>query len=155
MNFFNRRRGFALVAFFLLLAALAAGAESPQSGLNVVEVDVAGHTLEVEVAATPESRSMGLMHRRMLPENRGMLFVFPVATVHSMWMANTHIPLSVAYLDSGGRIINILDMPPLTREPFSAAGSALYAIEANRGWFAKRGIKAGAQVRGLPPGPGR
>lgn len=145
---------------FLLLALLLAAtalvrAEAPQSGLHVIKVDVAGHALEVEVAATPESRSMGLMHRRMLPENRGMLFVFPVATVHSMWMANTHIPLSVAYLDSGGRIINILDMPPLTREPFSAAGSALYAIEANRGWFAKRGIKAGAQVRGLPPGPGR
>ncbi len=152
---FNRGTRIALTALSLLLFALPGVAESPQRGLKVIELDVAGHKLDVEVAATPESRSQGLMHRRMLPENRGMLFVFPVATVQRMWMANTPLPLSVAYLDSGGRILNILDMPPLSYNTFSAAGDALYAIETNQGWFAKRGIKAGTQVKGLPPEPGR
>jgi len=144
-----------LAAIALLLVSMLAGAQQPQTGLKVIELELAGHRLDVEVAATPETRSMGLMHRRMLPENRGMLFVFPEAAVHRMWMANTPIPLSVAYLDAGGRILNILDMPPFTHETFAAAGDALYAIETNRGWFAQRGIKPGIQVQGLPPGPGR
>lgn len=155
MSGVNHRNRIALAALWLLLVALTAGSEQLRSELRVIELDVAGHKLDVEVAATPESRSQGLMHRRMLPENRGMLFVFPQAAAHSMWMANTHIPLSVAYLDRGGRIINILDMPPLTYNTFSAAGDALYAIETNQGWFARRGIKTGAQVGGLPPEPGR
>lgn len=134
----------------LLLAACAARAEAPQTGLPVIELDIAGHKLTVEVAATPESRNIGLMHRRMLPEDRGMLFVFPVPAIYSMWMANTHIPLSVAYLDPQGRIINIRDMPPLTHSSYSAGDDALYAIETNQGWFAKRGIGPGTLVKGLP-----
>lgn len=134
----------------LLLAACAARADTPQTGLPVIELDVAGHKLTVEVAATPESRNLGLMHRRMLPEDRGMLFVFPVPAIYSMWMANTHIPLSVAYLDVMGRVINIRDMPPLTHSSFSAGDDALYAIEVNQGWFAKRGIGPGVVVKGLP-----
>ncbi|HET9701021.1 MAG TPA: DUF192 domain-containing protein [Burkholderiales bacterium] len=134
----------------LLLAACAARAEAPQTGLPVVELDIAGHKLTVEVAATPESRNIGLMHRRMLPEDRGMLFVFPVPAIYSMWMANTHIPLSVAYLDPQGRVINIRDMPPLTHSSYSAGDDALYAIETNQGWFAKRGIGPGTLVKGLP-----
>lgn len=134
----------------LLLAACAARAEAPQTGLPVIELDIAGHKLTVEVAATPESRNIGLMHRRMLPEDRGMLFVFPVPAIYSMWMANTHIPLSVAYLDPQGRIINIRDMPPLTHSSYSAGDDALYAIETNQGWFAKRGIGPGTVVKGLP-----
>lgn len=134
----------------LLLAACAARAEAPQTGLPVIELDIAGHKLTVEVAPTPESRNIGLMHRRMLPEDRGMLFVFPVPAIYSMWMANTHIPLSVAYLDPQGRIINIRDMPPLTHSSYSAGDDALYAIETNQGWFAKRGIGPGTVVKGLP-----
>lgn len=134
----------------LLLAACAARAEAPQTGLPVIGLDIAGHKLTVEVAATPESRNIGLMHRRMLPEDRGMLFVFPVPAIYSMWMANTHIPLSVAYLDPQGRIINIRDMPPLTHSSYSAGDDALYAIETNQGWFAKRGIGPGTLVKGLP-----
>jgi hypothetical protein len=144
-----------LLLAWLLAAASVARADAPQRGLPVIELELAGHRLEVEVAATPESRALGLMHRRMLPEHRGMLFVFPEPAVYSMWMANTHIPLSVAYVDPEGRIINIRDMPPLTHASFAAAGDALYAIEANQGWFAKRGIGPGTLVKGLPPERGR
>ncbi len=139
-----------LLIAWLLGAAAPARAEAPQTGLPVIELDLAGHKLEVEVAATPETRNLGLMHRRMLPENRGMLFVFPAPSIYSMWMANTHIPLSVAYLDAQGRVINIRDMPPLTHSSFAAGDDALYAIEVNQGWFAKRGIGPGTVVKGLP-----
>ncbi|HSD61764.1 MAG TPA: DUF192 domain-containing protein [Burkholderiales bacterium] len=142
-----------LLAWLLVVAPVRA--DAPQTGLPVIEIELAGHKLEVEVAATPDTRSIGLMHRRMLPENRGMLFVFPEPSIYSMWMANTHIPLSVAYLDTQGRVINIRDMPPLTHSSFAAGGDALYAIEANQGWFAKRGIGPGTVVNGLPQGRGK
>lgn len=138
-----------------LLASALARADAPQTGLPVIELELAGHKLSVEVAATPESRNLGLMHRRMLPEDRGMLFVFPVPAIYSMWMANTHIPLSVAYLDPQGSVINIRDMPPLTHSSYSAGDDALYAIEANQGWFAKRGIGPGTVVKGLPRDRGK
>ena len=144
-----------LYLVWLLAGAVAARADAPQSGLPVVEIEIAGHKLEVEVAATPESRTMGLMYRRMLPEDWGMLFVFPEPAIYSMWMANTYIPLSVAYLDAQGRVINIRDMPPLTHSSYSAGDNALYAIEANPGWFAKRGIGPGTAVKGLPRVRGR
>ncbi|HEX6829286.1 MAG TPA: DUF192 domain-containing protein, partial [Burkholderiales bacterium] len=135
---------------WLLAAAALARAEAPQAGLPVIEIDLAGQKLNVEVAATPESRTIGMMYRRMLPEDWGMLFVFPEPAIYSMWMANTYIPLSVAYLDPQGRIINIRDMPPLTHSSYSAGDNALYAIEVNQGWFAKRGIGPGTAVKGLP-----
>lgn len=143
----KRRR--ALIAAALLLARPgAARAELPE-----VALQVSGHQLTAEVASTEAERSRGLMHRRMLPENRGMLFVFPRAALHAMWMVNTYVPLSVAFLDREGVIINIEDMTPLTQTPHPASRPAKYALEANRGWFAKRGIKAGAKVEGLNQAP--
>jgi hypothetical protein len=93
------------------------------------------------------------MHRRILPENRGMLFVFRETANHAMWMMNTYVPLSVAFLDERGTIINIEDMKPHSRDTHAAARPAKYALEANRGWFAKRGIKPGAKVEGLERAP--
>ena len=128
----------------LWLAAAPAAAQLPE-----VSLTIDGHALTAEVAATTETRSQGLMHRRMLPEGRGMLFVFRETGAHAMWMMNTYIPLSVAFLDEGGRIINIEDMQPHTRDSHGAARPARYALEMNQGWFAKRKIKPGARVEGL------
>ena len=115
-----------------------------------------GHRLTAEVASTDPQRAKGLMHRRMLPENRGMLFVFPDVAHHGMWMVNTFVPLSVAFLDRDGTVINIADMQPQTETAHSAARPAKYALEANQGWFKKRGIKPGAKVEGLEnAGPAR
>jgi uncharacterized membrane protein (UPF0127 family) len=92
----------------------------------------------------------------MLPENRGMLFVFQDIAMHGMWMMNTFIPLSVAFVDRDGTIINIADMQPQTQNTHSAAKPAKYALEMNLGWFAKRGIKPGAKIEGLEKaGPAR
>jgi hypothetical protein len=130
------------------LAFPAAGAQLPEMPLAVD-----GHKLVVEVAATEEARAQGLMHRRILPESRGMLFVFREPAQHAMWMMNTYVPLSVAVLDERGRIINIADMQPHTRDTHAAAKPAKFALEVNRGWFAKRSIKPGARIEGLERAP--
>lgn len=138
----------ALAALAFALIACFARAELPEIALTVN-----GHSITVEVASTDAERTQGLMHRRMLPESRGMLFVFPLTELHGMWMMNTYIPLSVAFLDQNGVIINIADMEPHTRNAHAAVKPAKYALETNRGWFAKRGIKPGAKIEGLGRAP--
>lgn len=138
----------ALAAAALILLAAGARAELPQ-----ITLSIGGHKITAEVASADAERAQGLMHRRMLPENRGMLFVFPQAAAHSMWMMNTYIPLSVAFLDANGVIINIADMEPHTRNTHGAAQPAKYALETNQGWFRKRGIKPGTKVEGLKNAP--
>lgn len=138
----------ALIAAVLLLGTTSARAELPE-----IPLAISGHRITAEVASTDAQRSRGLMHRRMLPENRGMLFVFTEPALHAMWMVNTYVPLSVAFLDAAGVIINIEDMTPLTQTPHPATRPAKYALEANLGWFKKRGIQPGAKVEGLDRAP--
>lgn len=135
-------------ACFWLGINCAAHAELPE-----ITLTVNGHKLTAEVAYTGPARTQGLMHRRILPENRGMLFVFRDTAHHAMWMMNTHIPLSVAFLDERGVIINIADMEPRTRDTHAAAMPAKYALEMNRGWFGKRGSGPGTQVEGIEGAP--
>jgi uncharacterized membrane protein (UPF0127 family) len=134
----------------LVLAIPAATAAQP---LPEVVLTAGGYALTVEVAHTVPTRTQGLMHRRILPEDRGMLFVFPDVERHAMWMMNTHIPLSVAFLDERGVIINIEDMKPHTQDAHPAAKPAKYALEANLGWFRKRGVKPGTKIEGLEKAP--
>ncbi|HQW38590.1 MAG TPA: DUF192 domain-containing protein [Usitatibacteraceae bacterium] len=141
--------GFAARALAALLLA-AAGLAQAEAPLPVRQVKVAGHALRVEVAATIEQRMKGLMFREKLGAGDGMLFVFDEPGYHAMWMKNTPLPLSVAFVDGAGAILNILDMEPHTLDQHAAAGPAVYAIETNKGWFAKRRIKAGDKVTGLP-----
>jgi len=137
-----------LVILLILLVSAPVSAEMP-----VIQLRVANHVLSTEVAHTQTSRTQGLMYRQSMGENRGMLFVFPETGYHSMWMVNTNIPLSVAFVDEKGVILNIADMVPHTRTAHSSAGAAKYAIEANLGWFWERGIKAGKHVSGLERAP--
>lgn len=142
-------------AAFVLAAsfAFAAAPARAEAKLPTIPVRVSGHALKVEVAATPESRRLGLMFREKLGRNDGMLFVYEEPGYHSMWMMNTPLALSVAFIDGEGRILNILDMEPRTLDSHMAAGPARYAIETNQGWFAERRIKAGDKVTGLPKAP--
>lgn len=135
------------ILFFLCWAQLA-HAQLPETVLTM-----RGQKIIVEVASTDNERAQGLMHRRMLPENRGMLFVFPESALHGMWMMNTYVPLSVAFIDDRGVIINIEDMQPQTQSSHVAARPAKYALEANLGWYRKRGIKPGDKVEGLQRAP--
>ncbi len=131
----------------LLLAGTAA-AEMPR-----MELTASFHRIDAEVAADQNNRMQGLMQRRAMGVNQGMLFVFPQAARHCMWMRNTFLPLSVAFLDDEGRILNIEDMQPQTEDNHCAAGAARFALEMNIGWFAAKGVKAGARIGGVERSP--
>ncbi len=89
------------------------------------------------------------MFRTRLAASSGMIFIFPDERPVSMWMKNTPIPLSVAFIDSSGRIINIEAMQPNSEQTHSSNGPAKYALEMNQGWFSKHGIESGDRVSGL------
>jgi uncharacterized membrane protein (UPF0127 family) len=137
---------------FLLLLSLAAApvfAQQPQQ-LPVVQLNAGMHLIHAEVAADYGSRMTGLMFRATMPPNAGMLFIFDDAQQQCMWMKNTLLPLSVAFIDERGVIINIEDMAPQTEDSHCAKRPSLYALEMNRGWFAARGIKPGSRIGGIP-----
>ena len=139
-------RIFAFILVFLL--STSGSAEMP-----VRQLRVSHHTFSVEVAHTEPARIQGLMFRQSLGENDGMLFVFSYPEHYSMWMMNTDIPLSVAFLDEKGVILNIADMMPRTATAHSSAGAAKYALEMNLGWFTARNIKRGRRIEGLEKVP--
>ena len=134
-----------LAAFLLTLSAAAALAQP----LPVAELRAGMHLIRAEVAADFSTRGRGLMHRKGLAPNAGMLFIFDGPSQQCMWMKNTYIPLSVAFLDEEGTIINIADMRPHSEQTHCSARPALYALEMTRGWFAERGIKPGSKLGGL------
>ncbi len=129
---------------FVLAAAPALAQELP-----TVQLNAGMHLIRAEVAADFSTRAQGLMYRKSLAPNAGMLFIFDANDIYCMWMKNTLIPLSVAFLDERGAIINIADMRPHSEQSHCAAQPARYALEMNRGWFAQRGIKPGVQLGGL------
>lgn len=106
--------------------------------------------ISAEVARTPEERAIGLMHRRELPAHSGMLFVFEQAQPLCFWMKNTFIPLSIAFLQDDGTILNIEEMKPQSLQSHCSAVPARYALEMNAGWFRRRGLKPGDRIGGPP-----
>ena len=133
----------------LSIAGTAHGAASVEI-LPTVALSINGHKITAEVAATPERRSTGLMHRFSLQPDHGMVFVFDYPEPQGFWMKNTFIPLSIAFIAADGRIINIDDMQPHDESIHPSRGPALYAIEMRKGWFTERGIRSGDVVKGLP-----
>jgi uncharacterized protein len=124
-----------------------------QNSMPVMELNAGFHRIEAEVAASDQNRQVGLMNRQAMPQQHGMLFVFTQSNTHCMWMRNTLIPLSVAFIDNEGYIINIEDMQPQTEDNHCARQPARYALEMNLGWFAQRGIKPGVKLGGLDKAP--
>ena len=147
-----------LSALFVAAAlAFACGghgdADAPQ--LPTAKIVVGNHALEVEVADTPETRSRGLMHRKSLGYDAGMLFVFPKEQPLQFWMRNTTLPLSIAFADDTGRIVHIADMEPLSESLVPSGAPARYALEVNRGWFAHHGVQPGDALLSLPATRGK
>jgi uncharacterized membrane protein (UPF0127 family) len=132
-------------------AAVKEETTSGASGLRTLVIDASGGKeveVRVEVADDLAEQAKGLMDRTTLGENRGMLFVFPEERELSFWMKHTLIPLSIAFIDSESRIIDIQDMKPLDDKPphYVSAEPAQYALEVNQGFFEERGVRVGNRV---------
>lgn len=138
-----------LTFLFSLFAAHA----SAQQNMPRMDLQIGMYRINSEVAADQGNRMQGLMHRKSMAQHEGMLFVFPEQAIHCMWMRNTNIPLSVAFLDEAGRIINVEDMEPHTENNHCAKTPARYALEMNKGWFATRKVKVGTAIRGIEKAP--
>ncbi|HEU4621763.1 MAG TPA: DUF192 domain-containing protein [Burkholderiaceae bacterium] len=123
---------------------------APQSTLPTVTLSAGIHLIHAEVAATSSQRSVGLMMRQTMSPNGGMLFLFDQPEKQCMWMRNTLLPLSVAFLDDDGTVVNIEDMQPRTEDIHCSTKPVRYALETHQGWFSRRGLKAGAKIGGLP-----
>lgn len=131
-----------LVSCLWLLACSGANA-----GLPTTTVQVGGQTLTVELAQTPAEQARGLMYRQELAENAGMLFVYRSPQSVAYWMKNTFLPLSIAFIDSHHRIVNMADMAPNNEtRTYPSEGPVQYVLEVNQGWFAKYGVKRGDLV---------
>ena len=132
----------------LLGAVLCAGPSLAQP-MPLAELGAGMYRIEAEVAHTAQARQVGLMMRKTMAPQRGMVFVFEHDATHCMWMKNTFLPLSVAFVDAQGKVINIEDMQPQREDNHCAAAPARFALEMNLGWFRERGIKAGDVLRGF------
>lgn len=134
------------LAVLLMVGSLSNTVKAEDRPLPIVKLTILDHVITVELADTAAARTTGLMHRTYLPEDSGMLFVFPVAGIHCMWMKDTALPLSVVFLDETKEIINIAKMTPKTLIPHCSARAARYALEMNAGWFAARKIEVGDRI---------
>lgn len=124
-----------------------------QGQVRSLKLDIGGHIVEVEIAATEKEREIGLMDRFMLPANHGMLFVFPEVHAYCMWMKNTPIPLSVAFIDESGEIGSIEEMQPDSEKYYCAMKPAKFALEMNSGWFRRNRIALGLRIQGMENAP--
>lgn len=140
-----------VAAWFAASAALPSWAQTgPQPRLPTVDLTAGMHVIKAEVAQTPEQQSVGMMFRTEMGANEGMLFVNEDAGVRCFWMRNTLIPLSIAFIDDGGRIVNIADMQPRSEASHCSAKPVRFALEMRQGWFAKRGLGPGFKLTGAP-----
>jgi len=139
-----------ILLLLVLLTLGCADSAPPESDLPIAKIRVGNHEISVEVAADRETRNRGLMFRQSMPEDHGMLFVFPSERRLGFWMKNTPLPLTIAYADRTGRIVRIADLTPHDERPVSSVEPALYALEMNRDWFKKHGVIVGHQLRQLP-----
>ncbi|MGE4240001.1 DUF192 domain-containing protein [Ramlibacter sp.] len=113
-----------------------------------VKLTIGEHPLDAYVARNAEERALGLMHRREMPENEGMLFMCDEPQPQSFWMKDTPLPLSIAFMDDDGHIVQIGDLEPHCEDAHTCETPVRYVLEVNQGWFSERGIAPGARIEG-------
>ncbi len=146
----------ALASLAIASLTLSAAGQPARPTLPTRPLTAGVHLIEAEVAMDENARMTGLMYRRELAPNHGMLFVFDSPEKPCMWMRNTLVPLSVAFIDADGRIANIEDMEPGSDATHCARRAVPFALEMDRGWFAQRGLRPGqTRIGGLPAAPGK
>jgi hypothetical protein len=135
----------------LLLAStpiLSQAQGEPQTRLPRIPLGAGMHLIDTQLAQTPEQRQIGLMWRKDLPQNEGMLFIFEQPSVQCFWMRNTLTALTAAFVDDDGTIVNLADMKPQSDDSHCSTKPVRYVLEMNQGWFKKRGIQAGFKLTG-------
>lgn len=148
-------RCIATAALAIACTAVPAAAQqpatgSPQMNLARTELSAGMHRIHAQVAQTAKEKEIGLMYRKEMPANEGMLFVFDRPGTQCFWMKNTVLPLSTAFVADDGTIVNLADMQPMTLDSHCSTQPVRYVLEMNQGWFDKKGLKAGSQLRGAP-----
>lgn len=133
-----------------LLLSLAGLSCLAYAGEPLLELRVGDSALRAEYARSPAERERGLMERTELAADRGMLFRFDEVRRHCLWMKNTPLPLSAAFMDAQGHIVDMIDLQPQDRTIRCSSEPARYALEVNQGWFRQRALNVGAQVTGIP-----
>ncbi len=143
-------RHFTGLALVGTLAGALSGCSDPGEFVPYLEamsqrtMTVGSKEITLEVAATEQTRKLGLMNRKYLPEDHGMIFVFAEPAIRRFWMRDTYFPLSIAFVKADGTIVNIEDMEPLEEAPGALSlDKVTYALEMRKGWFQEHGIKAG------------
>ena len=145
---------FALVTLITAcVASFSTMAQEAQLKLPTVAINAGMHIIQAELAQTPEQRSTGMMMRKTMGTNEGMLFVFEQSAKQCFWMKNTLLPLSIAFVAADGTVVNIDEMKPQTLESHCSTNAVPFVLEMNTGWYTKRGIKAGFKLKGAPFAP--
>lgn len=139
-----------LTALVFSAATGTAFAQEPQTDLPRVRLSAGMHQIDAQVAQTPGQRAMGLMWRKQMPQHEGMLFAFDQPSVQCFWMKNTLLPLSAAFVQDDGNVVNIADMQAESLQSHCSEKPVRYVLEMHQGWFAKRGIKPGMKLTGPP-----
>ncbi|MEP6789762.1 MAG: DUF192 domain-containing protein [Ramlibacter sp.] len=139
-----------LTALGLAAALFSAQAQEAQMNLQRVKLSAGMHQIDAQVAQNNEQRMIGLMNRKEMPQHEGMLFVFEQPSKQCFWMKNTLLPLTAAFVDDDGTVVNLEDMKPQTLDSHCSAKPVRYVLEMNQGWFTKKGIKAGYKLAGVP-----
>ena len=143
------RKASCLALLALAFAPLHSQAQGePQTRLPRIQLGAGMHLIDTQLAQTPEQRQTGLMWRKDLPQNEGMLFVFEQASVQCFWMRNTLTALTAAFIEDDGTIVNLADMKPQTDDSHCSAKPVRFVLEMNQGWFKKRGVQAGFKLTG-------
>ena len=140
--------------FTLLLGVALTGNAVAQSGpqppLPTARLTAGMHIITAELATTPQSRTIGMMFREKTAPNHGMLFVFEYKAQQCFWMRNTPLPLSIAFIEDDGTILQINDMAPKNDSLHCSQRPVRFALEMEQGWFARKGLAVGAKLGGLP-----
>lgn len=145
------------VCFLLQLAVIAAMAglsgcssDAPASKLPTTKMQIGNRTFTLEIASNDDDRMLGLMYRKSMPDDHGMIFIFTDEQPRSFWMKNTEIPLDILYVDAKGQVVSIHQMEPYVLKSVHSAAAARFAIELNQGAASKSGVKVG-DVLQIPP----
>jgi hypothetical protein len=136
----------AMLVSMLSISVVAQG--NPQTQLVRTSLNAGMHLIQVQLAQNFEQRQIGLMWRKEMPQNEGMLFVFDEPAVQCFWMRNTLLPLTAAFVADDGTIVNLVDMKPMSDDSHCSKKPVRFVLEMNLAWFAKRNLQAGFKLTG-------